>query len=287
VEPSWVVPSIDGTRVSAYELGGRGEAVVIAHATGFCGPAYRRLAAGLTEEFRVVALDFRGHGRSSRAIDLDLRWERMKEDVIAVVDRVGAPVHGFGHSMGGAALLMAAAELPSSFASLFLFEPVVFVSVPQLGKQLAMSDVARRRRSEFGSRAEALARYAANPPFDSLLAGCLSDYVEHGFLDAPGGGVELACRPQHEVEIFEYGVESTVDRVGSPPTPVMLAVGHDEVGPSQLGAPLSQILPNAGLKRYAHIDHLGPFQDPAAVARDTIAHVAANRVESAQGGGRR
>ena len=99
-----------------YEFGGAGQPLLMAHATGFCATMYRPLAAELVEQFRVVALDFRGHGRSARPGNDDFGWDRMAQDVLAVIDRLGTkPAAGFGHSMGGAALLMAEERRPGTF----------------------------------------------------------------------------------------------------------------------------------------------------------------------------
>ena len=68
MKPSWTVASADGCELAGYELGGRGDDVLlIAHATGLCGAMYQLLADELTDTFRVVAFDFRGHGDSTRS----------------------------------------------------------------------------------------------------------------------------------------------------------------------------------------------------------------------------
>ena len=119
--------SADGVEIAVYEFGGAGPPLLLAHATGFCATMYRPLGAELVDRFRVVALDFRGHGRSARPDNDDFGWDRMADDVLAVVERLGStPAAGFGHSMGGAALLMAEERRPGTFRSLFLFEPIVF-----------------------------------------------------------------------------------------------------------------------------------------------------------------
>lgn len=275
MDPSWTVLSADGSPIAGYELGGEGEVVLIAHATGLCAPAYRQLAELLSARFRVVGFDFRAHGRSIRAPGADLAWRRMGDDVVAVLDHLGEPVHGFGHSMGGAALMMAASRQPGSFSTLFLFEPVVFIVAPESGNQLKMAEAARRRRSRFASRAEALARYANNPPFDRVLAGCLADYVEHGFVTTDDGEVELACDPDDEGTIFEHGLVSTIEHVGTTEARTTIAIGRvDGPGPAVMGAPLVSALPNATLLGYEHVDHFGPLQDPWSIARDIAARAA-------------
>ena len=118
--------SADGVEIAAYEFGGTGPPLVLAHATGFCATMYRPLGLELVDRFRVVALDFRGHGRSARPENADFGWDRMADDVLAVLERIGEPAAGFGHSMGGAALLLAEERRPGTLHGMFLFEPIVF-----------------------------------------------------------------------------------------------------------------------------------------------------------------
>jgi pimeloyl-ACP methyl ester carboxylesterase len=277
VDPSWTVKSTDGSQIAGYELGGTGEVLLIAHATGLCGAMYQLLADHLTDRFRVVALDFRGHGDSSGAPDLDYGWERMAEDVAAVTEHIDAEtVHGFGHSMGGAALLLAERNAPSTFTSLFLFEPIIFPDDFSKEGQNVMGIAARRRRAEFASRADVLYRYAGRPPFNRVCAGFLADYVDNGFAEQPDGSVRLKCRPEVEAQIFENGRQIDLRAVAHLTTPVAVAVGHDEPGPnpSRLGPPLAEALARGQLIRYDHIGHFGPLQDPWTVARDLLAHAA-------------
>lgn len=276
MEPSWTVNSNDGSPIAGYELGGSGDVVLIAHATGLCGAMYRLLADRLTEDFRVVAFDFRGHGDSSGGLDLDYDWERMAEDVAAVVDHLGdGPIHGFGHSMGGAALLLAERTAPSTFGSLFLFEPIVFSENSSTDGQNFMAANARRRRVEFESRTEVLYRYAGRPPFNEVHAGFVVGYIDNGFAELPDGRVRLKCLPEVEARIFENGRHVELGIIEHLTTPTAVAIGHDEPGsnPSRLGPPLAEALAHGRLIRYAHIGHFGPLQDPWSVGRDIAEHV--------------
>ena len=57
-----------------------------------------------------------------------LAWSGMADDVLAALSSDGfpmGPLHGIGHSMGGAALVLAAARRPDAFRSLWLYEPVI------------------------------------------------------------------------------------------------------------------------------------------------------------------
>ncbi len=66
IKDSWFESSTQGVEVAVYDLGGSGPTLVIAHATGFCGPAYGPFASALVDRFHCYAFDFRAHGASSR-----------------------------------------------------------------------------------------------------------------------------------------------------------------------------------------------------------------------------
>ena len=173
----------------------------------------------------VAAFDFRGHGESGSAEDYS--WARTAEDIKAVVEFLAVgPIHAFGHSMGAASLLLSVRSAPSMFASLFLFEPIVFSGATRSDEQNVMAESARRRRVEFESRADALYRFANKPPFDQIQVGGLAAYVEHGFAQDPDGRVRLKCLPAVEASLFEQGRVSRLEDVEGTTTPTVIAVGH-------------------------------------------------------------
>lgn len=271
------VPSTDGVELEVHDLGGDGPTLLIAHATGMCAGAYLPLAAGLRADFHVWALDFRGHGRSPAPASGDLAWPGMIDDVLATVDALGGgPVAAIGHSMGGACLIGAERRRPGTLGRAFVFEPIIVPpGFDSVGRN-PMADAARRRRPGFPSRAEALSRYASRPPLGTWRADALHAYVEHGFADAPDGTVTLRCTPEHEAAVFEGAGKPLISEVGDVATPVLVAYGARDQGPSPAAfAPLvADALPHGEGRRYAHLDHFGPFQDPATLAEDAVAFLA-------------
>ena len=158
---------------------------------------------------------------------------------------------------------------------MYLFEPIIFSSEFSTEGQNVMADAARRRRMEFDSRADVLARYASRPPFNRVRAGFVAAYVDNGFVELPDGRVRLKCLPEVEAEIFSNGGRVELSAVEHISTPIAVAVGHDEPGsnPSRLGPPLVDVLDGGTLIRYEHIGHFGPFEDPWTVARDIARHI--------------
>jgi pimeloyl-ACP methyl ester carboxylesterase len=113
----------DGIALAVHEHGGDGRPTLLCHATGFHGAVWEPLSADLGDGFERWAVDFRGHGASVVPPDHPLPWDDVAGDVLAVVDDLGLPagdVLGVGHSMGGAALLLAEQANPGLFAGPWL-----------------------------------------------------------------------------------------------------------------------------------------------------------------------
>lgn len=115
------VTSRDGTPI-AFWRSGSGPALLVVHgATADHTTTWRFVLADLQRRFTVHAMDRRGRGGSGDAADYDL--QREAEDVAAVVDAIGGPVHVLGHSYG-ALVALEAALLTPNVARLVLYEGV-------------------------------------------------------------------------------------------------------------------------------------------------------------------
>src|SRR5690606_34603090 len=182
------LPTPDGLSLAVHEHGGTGRPTLLCHATGFHGAVWEPLSAALGEGFERWSIDFRGHGATTIPPEHPLGWDEIATDVLTAVDGLGLPageVLGVGHSMGGACLLLAEQARPGTFAGLWLFEPIVpppgMLGAPD-GRDNPLAAGALRRRPTFPSAAEALANFAAKPPFGALRADALHAYVRHGFV---------------------------------------------------------------------------------------------------------
>jgi 3-oxoadipate enol-lactonase len=83
------------------DSGGSGEAVVLAHAIGCDHRMWSDLAARLAGDFRVIAIDARGHGKSP-VVPRPYTLEIMADDACLVLEKLGiAKAHWIGLSMGG------------------------------------------------------------------------------------------------------------------------------------------------------------------------------------------
>ena len=109
------VESFEGTKLYVGEAG-HGPTVVFAH--GFClnASSWHYQLQDLSDEFRVVVYDMRGHGESERPASNDWSMEAHARDLKAVLDAVG-PAIVVGHSMGGMALIQYAGLFPEQIGS--------------------------------------------------------------------------------------------------------------------------------------------------------------------------
>jgi len=269
------VGSSDGVQVAVHELGGDGPVLLVGHATGFHGRCYLPMAASLAERYRCVAFDYRGHGDTPMPSGVAVSWERYGDDATAVARAVsaatGAPLVAFGHSMGGACLLMAARREPELFERLVLFEPIVFppggVRDPEAGPSPLIAG-ARRRRASFPTLEEAIANYAAKPPLGAFTPAALDAYVRFGFRRGDDGQFHLCCDPEVEAATFEAGSEHrTWDALEEIEVPVLVVAGRvDADQPSAIAAAVAERLPRGRYLEVPEIDHFGPMVRPDLVA---------------------
>ena len=271
--------SSDGVSVVLHDLGGDGDPLLISHATGFHGRAYQPVAEALHDVFHSVAPDYRGHGDTPQPVSVPTDWERYGDDAVAAARTLPAPCVGFGHSMGGACLLMAAHREPQRFRGLVIYEPIVF---PQLdapsgnveqthderdgGSLLAVG--ARRRRATFDSYDAALANFAAKPPMNQFDSAAREAYVRYGFRKDADGHVHLKCEPALEAATYEMGGRhATWNVLHEIEVPVLVVAGHPDPGtPAALAAQIAERLANARYLQLDDLGHFGPMTHPVLVA---------------------
>jgi pimeloyl-ACP methyl ester carboxylesterase len=248
--------------------------LLVSHATGFHAHCYQPVVDQLAGTWHVEGLDYRGHGDTQRP-DGPVVWERYGDDAVAVardiVERTGRPIIGFGHSMGGACLLMAALRQPELFAALVVFEPIVFPPDglrPVGDGPSPMVQAARRRRASFDSYEAAIANFAAKPPLNEFTATALDGYVRHGFREGDDGRVHLKCSPDTEADTFETGGgHRTWDHLGQITVPVIVVCGMQlPMQPGSLSPTIAELLPHGRLDHRDHLSHFGPMTAPGEIA---------------------
>jgi pimeloyl-ACP methyl ester carboxylesterase len=269
------VPSTDGVQLTVHDLGGSGRQLLVSHATGFHGWCYAPMAELLAPSFHSIAFDYRGHGDTPRPQGVPVDWARYGDDALAMARSLDRPVVAFGHSMGGACLLMAAHREPGLFERLVVFEPIVFPpdGLRPEGAPNPLVLGARRRRPAFASYAEAIANFARKPPLGAFTPAALDAYVRHGFAEGEDGQVHLKCRPETEAATFEQGPNHhTWEALPEIDVPVLVVAGVvQEHQPSGIAAGIAERLPNATYLERDDLDHFGPMTHPDVVAEMVVA----------------
>jgi pimeloyl-ACP methyl ester carboxylesterase len=264
-----VFPSTDGIDIAAWDFGGDGPPVLMAHATGFHGKVWEPLAGHL-DGLHCYSFDERGHGDSPAPEGFAFDWTGFADDALATLDGFGLDrPYGAGHSAGAAALLLADAARPGTFRALYVWEPVVMPFDAEPAPQdNPLSEGALRRREVFGSRDEAFANFASKPPFSALHPAALRAYVDHGFADTEDGQVRLKCRPVDEAQMYRMGsAHPAFSRFPEVKCPVVVACGETSTafGPALIELQAAR-LPHARTEVLPGLGHFGPLEDPAAVA---------------------
>lgn len=234
----------------AYEDHGAGaRPLVLVH--GFMG--FRQDFAGVIDDLlasagRVLALDLRGHGASSRAArPEEYALDALAEDVRAWLAALGiARCDLLGHSMGGMLAQRVALAEPARVASLILMstaaEPLAWVDTAQLelaarvGREAGMAKLAAILRAR-------AAQDPARGPADRRLERELGPERFWGWRDA-----RVAAADPEAYQAIGHALESAPDLLGrlrAVRCPALVLVGALDAEFLAPSARLAEALPNA------------------------------------------
>ncbi|KAK6257869.1 hypothetical protein QUC31_001328 [Theobroma cacao] len=141
-----------------YMTGTEGPVIFCLHGGGYSGLSFALSASKIKEKARIVAMDLRGHGKSSTENDLDLSIETMCNDVFAVLKALygDSPpaIVLVGHSMGGSvAVHVAAKKTLRSLAGLVVVDVVEGTAMASL---MHMQKILSNRMQHFSSIEKAI-----------------------------------------------------------------------------------------------------------------------------------
>lgn len=277
------VEALDGVTSVLHDFGGEGPAILFAHATGLHGLVWRPAAEFLTQRAHCFATDLRGHGDAGSQIDIDAVWDGFGLDGLAAASAISArDVVGVGHSLGGAALVLAELKSPGTFRHLCLYEPAIhapgsstLLRDSKIAIGGAMARIASRRRASFPSVGAALAHYVDKPPMATFQAAVLGAYVRHGFRAGPAGMVELKCTPETEAGIYLAAAHDheELNQLAEITCPVTLMCGSESTDFQRCSVyALAEYLGQEPVV-LSGADHFGPLQNPRQFAEAVARHV--------------
>lgn len=141
--------------------GKNGPPLLIVHGLFGSGRNWNVIAKRLSDTYRVITPDLRNHGQSPRH-PLH-RYSDLAEDLAALIEKIGAPAHVCGHSMGGKAAMVLALKRPDLLDRLIIGDiaPVAYThsQLPFIHAMRAvdLSAVARRSDAEAQLAAQGVA----------------------------------------------------------------------------------------------------------------------------------
>lgn len=269
--------AIEGLPIVAWEWPGEGDPILLVHATGFHARCWDAVVEVLPGR-RVFALDLPSHGGSGRRAP-PYDWRRFGEDVRQSVAALGLRrVLGVGHSMGGHALVLAAAAAPQAFRALLLVDPVIVD--PEFGRHLrglsAGDHPVGRRRDRWESPESMFTAFRARSPYSAWEPAVLRDYCDYGLERDPRGGYRLACPPAHEAAIYtSMEMEHILPALAALHLPVDVIRArarrpedsHFDFGPSPTWERLAELLPDGRDEQLADCSHFIPMERPRWMAQ--------------------
>jgi len=194
---------------------------ILSHANGFCAATWTSVAEILCSKFHVIALDARGHGRSSTPTPPDnYDWQYLVDDLLQVTQQILTETNeqqialAAGSSLGGV-ISAAAAQRSDLFQRVVMLDPPVMPNdevrdrmgldwPPATQTQgSSIGEQARKRRNVWPDRATARASWRNKPMFSAWTDQTFELYLEHGLRDRTDGQMELCCPPAVEATIFD------------------------------------------------------------------------------------
>jgi pimeloyl-ACP methyl ester carboxylesterase len=128
----------------AYRETGSGPPLLLVHGSPGDGRAWSRVAAHLTEHYRLLLPDLPGYGGSDPLPEgTRERTAAMGGAIGALIEACGEPVRLGGHSYGGNVALHAAVSHAAQIQSLALFEPVFFRALQLTGDKQVLAPIER------------------------------------------------------------------------------------------------------------------------------------------------
>lgn len=193
------------------DWGGDGTPILFLHATGFSRSVWRPMCRTFLARhpgYRMLSLDMRGHGESSKP-PAPYLWSHFVTDLEAV----SAELHLrdlilCGHSVGGSTAVSFAVKRPELTAALVLVEGALSGARPtRQPSGIDLVERTNRRRWQWRDRAEAGEYLRARSPYDSWDPAVFASWLETGLRDVDEG-VELSCPPWVEASVFVEASDS-------------------------------------------------------------------------------
>lgn len=203
----------------AYEDRGSGDAVVLLH--GFCGSSqyWKHVSPVLSENYRVIVPDLRGHGESD-ATESTYTMEMMADDIKLLLDKLSiTKAILFGHSLGGYITLSFAEKYPQLLSGFSLIHSTARPDDTK-GKENRITAIEEVKENGIQSFIEALIPKLFAPAHVESMPAVIEEVMQIGLQTKPAGVI-------HTLE----GMKDRLDRnhvLRTSSVPVLLVAGEED-----------------------------------------------------------
>ena len=241
--------------------------VVLLHGVTGHARSWDALARDLSADFRVIALDQRGHGDSDRAPDGDYRVATMAGDLTGFVDALGLERFALvGHSMGGRVGIAYADGHAARIERICIVDIGPEIHAPGMERIRQMMAGAPERIESEEQAVEFVLR--ANP---RMVEAGLRDRVRHGLKRLPDGGFEWKYDKALRDMMRQGGRRDSIDlweplrRIAAPA--LLVRGAESDILSADVAKRMIEALPDGRLVEIPGAGHTVPADQPEAFAR--------------------
>lgn len=239
-----------------YAEQGEGFPVLMGHSLLLDGDMFAPQVGALSEKYRCISIDFRGHGRSA-AVSEPFTLEDYRDDVFAVADALGIErFHWVGLSQGGMTGMRMALHRPERIAGLVLLDTSADVEEPQKLQQFRMfADQMRKAPLAEPMAKMALAMTFFTQDFLAENPGIESAYAQK-LMGNDGESIYHAT-----MAVIER--ESILDELASIKLPTLIMVGErDTATTPEKSRQIHERIADSGLKTIPGAAHISTLENP-------------------------
>ena len=238
-----------------YEEQGSGQAIVFVHGFPLDQRIWTEQLRGLSDRFRVIAVDLKGFGQSnsSEAFTIDSMADELAEFIKSAAT---GPCVLAGLSMGGYVAISLAMRHPQVLKSLAIV----------CSKAEADTQAGKEGRQKM---AELAMKEGARPVAEQMLPKMFSPdtYKNRPELVEQLQQIMEAC-PATTIANACFAMRDRADRTPDLPSlkmPVMVILGEkDSIIPAEMGAKIAVACKQGAFKLIPNAGHLAPMEEPAA-----------------------